>query len=404
MKYNFNRFIDRRDSFSLKWSKEALQMVFKKDEDDLLPLWVADMDFECPKPVVDALKKEAEGCIYGYNWHGTPKYLEAVTGWMDRRHQWKVDPKWIQYSPGIVPAINMMVQTFSNIGDKVIVQPPVYYPFFSAVTANGRRLLLNQLRYENQRYTFDFEDFEEKAKDPLTKIFILCSPHNPVGRVWTREELKKIGDICLEHDILIISDEIHHDLILPGNKHTVFSTISEEFEQKTIVCTAPSKTFNLAGLQVSNIIIPNEKMRQSFIHTIVHKNGIGIPNSFGIVAMIAAYNEGEEWLEQVLKYIDSNFHFLQEFVTNEIPDVKCIEPEGTYLAWLDFNSLGLNDEELKNIILNEAKIALDEGKLFGVGGEGFQRVNVACPKSILEETMQRIKKVVDQQNRMNIET
>jgi len=396
MEYNFNRFIDRRDSFSLKWSKEALQMVFKKDDDDLLPLWVADMDFECPKPVVDALKKEAEGCVYGYNWHGTPKYLDAVTGWMNRRHQWKVDPKWIVYSPGIVPAINMMVQTFSNIGDKIIVQPPVYYPFFSAVTANGRKLSLNQLHCENQKYTFDFEDFEEKAKDPLTKIFILCSPHNPVGRVWTREELKKLGDICLEHDIMIISDEIHHDLVLPGNRHTVFSTISEEFEQKTIVCTAPSKTFNLAGLQVSNIIIPNEKMRQSFINTIVHKNGIGVPNSFGIVAMIAAYNEGEEWLEQVLRYIDSNFEYLKDFIRSKIPIVKYIEPEGTYLAWLDFNSLGLNDEELKNVILNKANIALDGGKLFGAGGEGFQRINVACPKSILEETMQRIKKAIDQ--------
>ncbi len=400
MQYNFDKFIDRRESFSLKWSKEALQLVFKKDDDDLLPLWVADMDFECPKPVVDALKKEAEGGVYGYNWHGTPKYLDAVTGWMNRRHQWKVDSKWIVYSPGIVPAINMMVQTFSNIGDKVIVQPPVYYPFFSAVTANGRKLLLNQLHYENQKYTFDFEDFEEKAKDPLTKIFILCSPHNPVGRVWTKEELKKLGDICLEHNILIVSDEIHHDLILPGNEHTCFSTISEEFEQKTIVCTAPSKTFNLAGLQVSNIIIPNEKLRQSFINTIVHKNGIGIPNSFGIVAMIAAYNEGEEWLEQVLNYIDSNFHFLQEFVANNLPDVKYIEPEGTYLAWLDFNSLGLNDEDLKNLILNKAKIALDGGKLFGSGGEGFQRINVACPKSLLEKTMQRIKNVIDQQTKI----
>ena len=403
MKYNFNRFIDRRDSFSLKWSKESLQMVFKKDDDDLLPLWVADMDFECPKPVVDAIIKEAEGIVYGYNWHGTPKYLDAVTGWMDRRHHWKVDPKWIVYSPGIVPAINMMVQTFSNIGDKIIVQPPVYYPFFSAVTANGRKLLLNQLHYENQKYTFDFEDFEEKAKDPLAKIFILCSPHNPVGRVWTREELKKLGDICLEHDILVISDEIHHDLILPGNSHTVFSTISEEFEQKAIVCTAPSKTFNLAGLQVSNIIIPNEKLRQSFIHTIVDKNGIGIPNSFGIVAMIAAYNEGEEWLEQVLKYINSNFRLLDEFVTNNLPDIKYIEPEGTYLGWLDFNSLGLNDNDLKNLILNKANVALDDGKLFGSGGEGFQRINVACTKLILEETMQRIKKVVDQRNKTDLE-
>ena len=395
MKYDFNRFIDRRDSFSLKWSKEALQKFFEKDDEDLLPLWVADMDFECPKPVVDAIKKEAEGKIYGYNWHNTSVYQDAVTGWMNRRHKWKVDPNWIIYSPGIVPAINMMVQTFSNIGDKIIIQPPVYYPFFSAVTSNGRQLLLNKLHYENQKYSFDFDDFEEKARDPLTKMFILCSPHNPVGRVWTKQELKKLGDICLEHDILIISDEIHHDLILPGKVHTLFSTISTEFEQKSIVCTAPSKTFNLAGLQVSNIIIPNEKMRKSFTHTIAHKNGIGIPNSFGIVAMIAAYNEGEDWLVQVLSYIDSNFNYLKEFVKNELPDIKYIDPEGTYLAWLDFNSLGLNDEDLKNLILNEANVAFDEGKLFGPGGEGFQRINVACSRSILEESMKRIKEAID---------
>ena len=395
MKYDFNRFIDRRDSFSLKWSRSALQKFYGKDNEDLLPLWVADMDFECPKPVVDAVIKEAEGKIYGYNWHNTSIYQDAVTGWMNRRHQWKVDPNWIIYSPGIVPAINMMVQTFSNIGNKIIIQPPVYYPFFSAVTSNGRQLLLNKLNYEDQKYSFDFDDFEEKARDPLTKMFILCSPHNPVGRVWTKQELKKLGDICLDHDILIISDEIHHDLILPGKVHTLFSTISTEFEQKSIICTAPSKTFNLAGLQVSNIIIPNEKIRKSFIHTIAHKNGIAIPNSFGIVAMIAAYNEGEDWLDQVLIYIDSNFQFLKEFVKNELPDVIYIDPEGTYLAWLDFNSLGLNDEDLKKLILNEANVAFDEGKLFGPGGEGFQRINVACPKSILEESMKRIKEAID---------
>lgn len=398
MIYDFDKLIDRKDSFSLKWSKAALQKFFEKEDDDLLPLWVADMDFECPKPVVDAIKKEADGCVYGYNWHITPKFLDAVIDWMNRRHNWKIDPDWIVYSPGIVPAINMMIQAFSNVGDKVIVQPPVYYPFFSAVKENGRELLLNQLHYENQKYSFDYEDFEEKAKDPLTKIFILCSPHNPVGRVWTEKELKKLGDICLENDVLMIADEIHHDLILPGNKHTVFSTISEEFEQTSITCTAPSKTFNLAGLQVSNIIIPNEKMRQSFIHNIVNKNGLGIPNSFGIVAMIAAYNEGGDWLKQVLSYISSNFKFLKEFVENNLLNVKNIEPEGTYLAWLDFNALGLSIEELKELILNKADLALDDGTLFGLGGNGFQRINVACPKSILEIAMHRIKKAVDQLN------
>jgi cystathionine beta-lyase len=395
MNYNFDKIIDRKNSFSLKWSKEALKKFFGSNDDDLLPLWVADMDFECPKPVIDAIKKEAEGGVYGYNWHITPTYLDAVISWMSRRHQWKVDPKWIVYSPGIVPAINMIIQTFSNVGDKIIVQPPVYYPFFDAVTLNGRVLFLNQLRYENQIYSFDFEDFERKAKDPLTKMFILCSPHNPVGRVWRKEELKKLGDICLENDVLVVSDEIHHDLILPGNRHTLFSTISEEFEKNTILCTAPSKTFNLAGLQISNIIIPDPKLRESFIQTISNKNGISIPNSFAIVAMIAAYNDGEEWLEQALTYINRNFQYLKEFVKEELPKVKYIEPEGTYLAWLDFSPTGINDGELKKRILNTAKVVLDDGPMFGSGGEGFQRVNVACPKSILENGMKRIKKVIE---------
>ena len=394
MIYNFDKIIDRKNSFSLKWSNEALKKFFGTDDNDLLPLWVADMDFECPKPVTDAIKKEAESGVYGYNWHVTPSFHNAVRSWMERRHQWKVDSDWIVYSPGIVPAISMIIQTFSSVGDKIIVQPPVYYPFFDAVTQNGRALLLNQLRYENQTYSIDFEDFERKAQDPLTKMFILCSPHNPVGRVWKKEELKKLGDICLENDILIVADEIHHDLILPGNNHTLFSTISKEFEQNTILCTAPSKTFNLAGLQISNIIIPDPKLRESFIQTISNKNGISIPNSFGIVAMIAAYNDGEEWLEQVLNYINLNFQYLEKFVKDEFLNVKYIKPEGTYLAWLDFNLTGINDEDLKKRILNNAKVALDAGSMFGSGGEGFQRINVACPKTILEKCMERIKKVI----------
>jgi len=390
MKYDFDRLIDRDSSFSLKWSKQALQKFFKTDDDDLLSLWVADMDFQCPQPVIDAIKKRANEEIYGYNWHETSTYYDSVIGWMHRKHGWNVDPNWIIYSPGIVPAIYMMIQTFSNIGDKIIIQSPVYYPFFSAITNNGRYVLINQLHYENKRYKFDFEDFEEKAKDPLAKIFILCSPHNPVGRIWTQQELKRIGEICLENDIMIIADEIHHDLILPGFQHTLFSTISEEFEQNTIMCTAPSKTFNMAGLQISNIIIPNEKIRESFNHTILHKNGIHVPNTFGIVAMIAAYNEGSDWLEQVLHYINNNFNYLKEFIETELPSVKFIDPEGTYLAWLDFNSLNFSDEELKNLMLKKAKVVFDDGTMFGPGGSGFERINVACPKSILENCMKRI--------------
>jgi cystathionine beta-lyase len=388
MKYDFDKIINRNGTFSVKWDKYFLREQFKSD--DVLPLWVADMDFQCPQPVIDALKRRAEQEIYGYSWHKTSAYLDAVSNWMRRRHKWNIDNEWIVFSPGIVPAIKMLVQTFTNIGEKVIVQPPVYYPFFSAVENNGRILLKNQLHYENKRYTFDFEDFEKKAKDPLTKMFILCSPHNPVGRVWTEKELRRLGDICLENNVLIISDEIHHDLILSGYNHTLFSTISEEFERNTIMCTAPSKTFNIAGLGTSNIIIPDEKLRESFSYTISSRNSVGSPNAFGIVALIAAYNEGEEWLSQALKYIENNFKFLKEFVNERLPHVDFIDPEGTYLAWLNCNRLGMDDKKLSEFLLKKAKVALDDGIIFGPGGECFERINVACPKSILEECMNRI--------------
>jgi cystathionine beta-lyase len=388
MKYNFDRIIDRSQTNSVKWNKHFLKEKFGAD--DVLPLWVADMDFQCPQPIIDALRKRVDEEIFGYCWHKTPTYLNAVSNWMRRRHGWKIDDDWIILSPGIVPAIYMLVQTFTNVGEKVIIQPPVYYPFFSAIENNGRILALNQLSYENRRYTFDFKDFEEKAKDPLTRMFILCSPHNPVGRVWTEKELKKLGDICLENDILIISDEIHHDLILSGYKHTLFSTISKEFEKNTIMCTAPSKTFNIAGLKTSNIIIPDVNLRESFFNTISKRNSAMSPNVFGITALIAAYNEGEEWLDQVMEYIEANFSFLKGFVNENLPDIDFIEPEGTYLAWLDCNQLGMNDDTLSKIILNKAKVALDDGKIFGLGGEGFERINVGCPQSILKECMNRI--------------
>ncbi|TKJ20275.1 MAG: cystathionine beta-lyase [Promethearchaeota archaeon Loki_b32] len=388
MKYDFDRVIDRTRTNSMKWNKHFLKERFETD--DVLPLWVADMDFQCPQQVIDALKKRTTEEIYGYSWHKIPAYLDSVTNWMKRRHSWEVENDWIVYSPGIVPAIYMLIQTFVNTGEKVIIQPPVYQPFFTAIVNNGRQVLTNQLLYENKKYSIDFEDFEEKAKDPLTKMFILCSPHNPIGRVWTEKELRRLGDICLENEILIVSDEIHHDLILSGHKHTLFSTLSKEFEQNTFVCTAPNKTFNIAGLQTSNIIIPNKKKREAFTNTIMNINGIMIPNVFGIVALITGYDEGEEWLEQVLKYIEANFKFLKEFVSENLPDVDFIDPEGTYLAWLDFNKIGMDDESLSKFMLKKAKVALDDGKIFGPGGEGFQRINVACPRSILKECMTRI--------------
>lgn len=392
MKYNFDRIIDRSQTNSVKWNKFFLKEKFGSD--DVLPLWVADMDFQCPQPIIDALKKRVDEEIFGYCWHKTPTYLDAVSNWMKSRHGWKIENDWIILSPGIVPAIYMLIQTFTNVGEKVIIQPPVYYPFFSAIENNGRILAMNQLNYENKKYSFDIDDFEKKAKDPLTKMFILCSPHNPVGRVWTEKELKKLGEICLENDILIISDEIHHDLILSGYKHTLFSTISKEFEKNTIMCTAPSKTFNIAGLKTSNIIIPDDNLRESFFNTISKRNSAMSPNVFGITALIAAYNEGEEWLDQVLKYIEANFSFLKEFINENLPNIDYIEPEGTYLAWLDCNKLGMNEETLSMMILKKAKVALDDGKIFGPGGEGFERINVGCPQSILKECMIRIKDAI----------
>ncbi|MFW9972577.1 MAG: MalY/PatB family protein [Candidatus Odinarchaeota archaeon] len=388
MKYDFDRVIDRTRTNCIKWNKHFLKEHFKYE--DLLPLWVADMDFQCPQPIIEALKKRTSEEIYGYGWHNIPTYLNAIINWMKRRHQWEINKDWIVYSPGIVPALYMLVQTFVNIGEKIIIQPPVYHPFFTAIENNGRQVLTNQLLFENKRYSIDFEDFEEKARDPLTKMFILCSPHNPIGRVWSETELRKLGDICLENEILIVSDEIHHDLILSGNKHTLFSTLSKEFEQNTVVCTAPSKTFNIAGLQISNIIIPDKRKRERFNNTIEKINGIMIPNVFGIVALIAGYNEGEEWLDQVLKYIEANFKFLKEFVRENLPEVDVIDPEGTYLAWLNFSNLGMTDEELREFMLKKAKVALDDGKIFGPGGEGFQRINVACPRSVLKDCMIRI--------------
>jgi cystathionine beta-lyase len=337
------------------------------------------------------MKQKADEGIYGYSWHKTPEYFNAVTGWMKRRHNWDVDKDWIVYSPGIVPAINVMIRSFTQPGDKIIVQSPVYYPFFSTIQNNGRHIQNNQLVYESNKYSFDFDDFEEKAKDPLTKMFILCNPHNPVGRVWTEEELKKLGDICLENDVLIISDEIHHDLILPGYEHKVFSKLSEDYDDYTIICTAPSKTFNVAGLQTSNIIIPNKKLRDTFTQGISGRNGLGIPNAFGISALISAYNDGEEWLVQVMGYIHENFKFLNAYLKEHLPDVHMVNPEGTYLAWVDFSSLGMNDEERREFMLHKAKVALDGGTMFGKGGEGFERINVACPRSIIEECMDRIR-------------
>jgi cystathionine beta-lyase len=383
----FDEVIDRSNTGSIKWDPFYLKKLFGIE--DLLPLWVADMDFRAPQPVIDALVERAKHGIFGYTGPDPLKYNNSVINWFKRRHDWDLNEDWLVFSPGIVQACTYLIQRFTQPGDKVIIQDPVYYPFAMTIKNNGRRIVSNQLVLNNGHYQMDFEDLEEKAKDSRAKALILCSPHNPVGRVWSKEELRKLGDICLENDVLVISDEIHCDLIFPEYKHVVFASISEEFAQHSITCTAGSKTFNLAGFQHSNVIIPNERLRETFKSQMENHVLIN-PNSFGALALQVAYDQGEEWLDSLIQVLERNLSFLKSFITSNISKISFIEPEGTYLVWLDFREFCLGYKELEKKILEEAKLALDSGYKFGVGGEGFERINIACPLSILKESLERL--------------
>ena len=402
MKYDFDREIDRKDTQSAKWGViqdpdnpsrwHATGDYF--GEDRVLPLWVADMDFPAPRPVVDALVRRAQHGIYGYTIRAD-SYDQTVVDWMNRRHGWEIEPGWIVSTPGVVPAINFLVRTFTRPGEKVLIQRPVYYPFFDAIENNGGEIVSSSLILDDGRYKIDFQDFEKKAADPAVTLFVLCSPHNPVGRVWTRAELTRIGEICLKHQVLVIADEIHADLIYKGITFTPLAAISEEMAQNTVVCTAPSKTFNLAGLHTSNIIIPNSGLRRCFQQT-MNSCGMGKwANPFGLLACETAYREGESWLEQVMVYIEDNLDYLQDFIASNIHGIQVIRPEGTYLVWLDCRELGLDKWALKRLMLEKARIFLDEGFIFGPEGEGFERINIACPRSILQDALERIRWAVD---------
>jgi cystathionine beta-lyase len=400
MKYDFDTEISRAGTNAAKWEfiQEGKDLHHREHTDKfygenrILPMWVADMDFACPQPVVDALVARAQHGIFGYT-APTGSYYSAVNSWMKRRQGWDLEPEWVCITPGVVPALNMLIRTFVPPGEKVLIQPPVYHPFFHAIENNQASLVANALAYDNRRYHMDFADLEEKAQDPAVKMAMLCSPHNPVGRVWTRDELLRFGEICLKNDVLIVSDEIHADLIYQGTVFTPFASLGEDLFQKAIVCTAPSKTFNLAGLKTSNIVIPDEGLRAEFKKTL-GSNGLGGINPFGLVATEAAYTHGEEWLDQVLVYIEDNLHFLEDFVAQHIPQIGVVRPEGTYLVWLDCRALGLDKWELKNFMLGEARVYMDEGFIFGPEGEGFERMNIACPRSILADALERIKNAI----------
>ncbi len=347
------------------------------------------MDFQAPPEVITALTARASHGIYGYSEYKESAY-KSVVQWFSTRHQWDIEKEWIVYSPGVVPALGLIVQSMTEPGDGIIIQRPVYHPFMRVVEWNRRKLLNSPLKLNSSwKYEMDFDDLREKVADPSAKMIILCSPHNPPGRVWRRDELETLIKICSEKNLLIISDEIHCDLTYKGIKHIPLPIVQPEYSNRIITCTAPSKTFNLAGLQLSNIIIPDETLRKKFTKASI-KNCIFGPNSFAVDAMEAAYNHGGEWLDELMDYVKGNLEYLKEFFRNELPAVKVIEPEGTYLVWTDFRDFGFSPAGLLKKFIDEAKVAPGQGDLYGPEGEGFMRFNLACPRSILEEGLRRV--------------
>ncbi len=380
----FDKVVNRRGTCSAKWDGHAQMGA----PEDALPLWVADMDFETMPEVTQAIKKRIGHELYGYPLPSSA-YYQSIQGWMQRRFNWDIAEDWIVTVPGVVPAISLALDAFSNPGDAVLIQPPVYPPFANCVTGSGRQLVKNPLVLQGEQYNVDFQDMEQKIMANAVKLFILCSPHNPVGRVWTPEELKKMASICLKHNVLIVSDEIHQDLTFPGIRHYPLSALDPAYQDIAIICTAPSKSFNLAGLQASNIIIANSALREKF-QTSAKCWGIGKINSIGMVACQAAYTHGDAWMDEAMAYIAANRDYVQHFLATYLPQVRLIEGQGLYLLWLDFRALGLSPEELEQFLLHRAKLWLNQGYTFGEEGQGFVRLNIACPRVTLEKALKQL--------------
>jgi cystathionine beta-lyase len=390
MKFNFDEIIDRRNTCCIKYD-------FAKERgkpEGLTPLWVADMDFRTAPCVTQALIKAAEHSIFGYTEAKREgPYFDAIHKWFSQRFNFEVKPEWVIKTPGIVIAIYVAIRAYTEADDAVLIQTPVYYPFKESVIDNGRRLVTNPLLYTEGKYKIDFDDFEDKIVKNKVKLFILCTPHNPVGRVWTKDELERMGEICLKHNVIVISDEIHCDFVFPGNKHTIFGTISEEFLINSIICTSPSKTFNLAGLQTANIFIAGGNLRQKFRREIA-KTGYSQLNTMGLVSCQAAYEGGGEWLDEMLLYLEKNYRYVNEFIGVNLPKIKVAELEGTYLVWLDMNAYGLTEAELEKVLVEKAGLWVSNGSVFGDEGKGFIRVNIACPLSTLEKAFNRLASTV----------
>ena len=386
--YDFDKVIDRHGTNCLKFD-------FAKERGkngDELSLWVADMDFQVAKPITDALQAQVNHGIYGYT-EVKSDYFDIVKNWFKDNFDWEIKKGSLVKTPGVVYAIAMAVKAFTKEGEAVIIQQPVYYPFSEMIIANNRKLVNSPLVLKDGRYEIDFEDFEKKIVENNVKLFILCSPHNPVGRVWSVEELKKIGDICIKHDVVIFSDEIHADFVYEPNKHHVFASLGESYAANSVIATAPSKSFNIAGLQVSNIFIENKKLRDAFRNEIV-KSGYSQLNTMGLAAARAAYESGKEWLDEVRAYIKDNLIFFRDYLKENIGELSLIEPEGTYLVWVDFRKLGLSEKQREDLIVNKAKLWIDSGAMFGVDGEGFERFNIACPREYLKMALESLAKAI----------
>ncbi|WP_353662028.1 PatB family C-S lyase [Hydrogenimonas sp. SS33] len=383
---NFDKPIDRSGTWSVKWEERRA----KFGTDDLLPLWVADMDLPSPACVTDALRRRAEHPLYGYTLY-PDAFFEAVTGWMHRRHGWRLPREAVVPVPGVVPALNFLVTALTRPGEGVLIQPPVYHPFFRLGKNHGRRLLENPLLYKGGSYRIDFDDFRAKAK--TAKLFILCSPHNPVGRAWRREELKAMAQICLEEGCLIVSDEVHADIVYPPYRHIPVASLSADIARITVTLNAPSKTFNVAGLNTAYALVTDEPLRRR-LKAELQRFDLGMGNLFGIEALVAAYTGGEGWLEALLAYLQGNIAFVTRYLARNIPQIRPVPPEATYLMWLDCRGLGLDDRALERFFVGKAKLGLNAGASFGKEGSGFMRLNVACPRSTLEEAMARLEKAV----------
>jgi len=387
LKHDFDRVIDRTGTESLKWvyPRKVLKV------EDAIPMWVADMDFEAPPAVVQAIRSRADHGVFGYPLV-PPSFFAAAIGWLERRHGWEVQKSWMAMTPGIVPALNYCVRAFTGRTDPVIIQTPVYHPFYYAIENNGRRVVRNALRFDGRRYTMDLDDLRTKIDAP-GRMLILCSPHNPSGRVWTREELEALGRIAVERDLLVVADEIHHDLVYGGHRHQVFAALSPELAQQTITCIAPSKTFNTAGLTTAAVIAPNPDLHKKFEDE-AERSGFDLGNALGIVAFEAAYAHGGDWLDELLPYLEANVDFLEKFLAERLPKVKLVRPEGTYLALLDCRDLGIDPDALNDFFLRKARVYFSDGKIFGDEAAGFVRINFGCPRALLLEALERVERAV----------